>query len=282
MGFKNKGGQKILLGSKHHFGDTLCHLSAIKKYRALHPETAIDYMTLNRPGFEAAETCHDFLNQVYFVEPDKFDDRFESADGYSMKEIFRVRFSRALRWRRSLPQSFGLYTIGVRVSAPFAQLSSEDVAAAKGLIEQHNLKHFIVFNPHASSDARKEWQAQRWAELEERLPSQYKILCIGSSSETAPPLNPDRVCFLYGLPIRTIGALLLESDLIVGLDSGIVMLSWALRARPILQLYANITPRFWSAVPYAKVIYGKIDSITVDSVSYEANRILSRKPMNAL
>lgn len=108
---------------------------------------------------------------------------------------------------------------------------------------------FLALHPGSGSPA-KTWPPERFRALAERLsPARPWLVVLGPAEDGAGPAfaGEGRVVLATGLPVRTLGALLARSGLVVGNDSGGSHLAAAFGA-PTLALFGPSDPAVWSPV----------------------------------
>jgi len=141
-----------------------------------------------------------------------------------------------------------------------------------------------VFIHPGSGSASKNWPAENWLALAERLladPS-TRLAIVGGEADAAAlePLrrlagNP-RVRFRENLPLPTLGAELAGAGLYLGHDTGVSHLAAAV-GTPSLLLFGPTDPGQWAPPhPQVRVLRapeGKLEALTVDSVSRAAQRL---------
>lgn len=143
-----------------------------------------------------------------------------------------------------------LRSLGLGVSASPAPLLPTGEEQARALDGSRDLPaHFLAVHP-GSGSAAKNWPAERFAALVERLASGRRWLLIeGPADErAATPLRS-----LAGgrhardVPPRILGAILARAGVYVGNDSGVSHLAAAFGA-PTVALFGPTDPRVWAPV----------------------------------
>ncbi len=104
---------------------------------------------------------------------------------------------------------------------------------------------FLALHPGSGSPT-KNWPADRFAALAQRLSPERPWLLVLGPAETAPARLPHAVV-ARDLPLRVLGALLSRAGLFVGNDSGVAHLAAACGA-PTLALFGPTDPALWSPV----------------------------------
>ncbi|MFH1539992.1 MAG: glycosyltransferase family 9 protein [bacterium] len=268
------GKRKILIGSYGALGDVLCQMGGVKIFAERNPDAKLTFVTVNTLAEQVVRN-NDFLGDIIRVSHEEFHPFMEKAEGYDEKIKFKIKFSRAWRWRFNLPRAFAAYTFGIKVNRPYAVLKEKEKSEAEKIIKDMDLDPFIIAGPHkASTDKRKLWPAERWQETLDRLPEPYRIVCVGGADDKK--YSGERVVNFYGEPILTVGALLDRCSLYIGVDNGITNFAWALGVPKVVQIYSSVTPRFWTPVPGAEVLYGDVTRIEPAQVLKRAEKLLKR------
>jgi heptosyltransferase-3 len=104
---------------------------------------------------------------------------------------------------------------------------------------------FLAVHP-GSGSVTKNWPADRYAALAQRLSPDRPWLLVQGPAEPAFPVTPGAVV-ARDLPLRVLGALLARASLFVGNDSGVSHLAAAAGA-PTLALFGPTDPALWSPV----------------------------------
>ena len=165
--------------------------------------------------------------------------------------------------------------------------SPADADAARAFL--NGLKpgtRLVAIHPGSGSET-KNWPASSWAELGRRLTAAFPevaLLVIEGEADAAPAQAvveawknlPHLRARLLPLPI--LAALLRESTLFLGHDSGITHLAAAARRDlPVIALFGPTDPAVWAPPrPGVRVLRGEptVGNITVDEVLQAARRIL--------
>lgn len=145
---------------------------------------------------------------------------------------------------------------------------------------------FLALHP-GSGSARKNWPAERFAELAERLAAGRKVLVVeGPADEAAaaPLRRLEGAVVARCLPLGTLGALLARAFLYVGNDSGVSHLA-AAGGAPTLALFGPTEAAVWSPVgALVRVIEApegeldRLDAATVAAAAHDALRSWSAPP----
>jgi ADP-heptose:LPS heptosyltransferase len=138
---------------------------------------------------------------------------------------------------------------------------------------------FVAVHP-GSGSPRKNWPADRFAALAERLAARQPFLLVeGPADADAAALASRSASAVHArdLPPRVLGAVLARAGVYVGNDSGVSHLAAAWGA-PVLALFGPTDPAQWSPVgPRVKVLRAadeKMDSLELEDVGRAAREIL--------
>lgn len=154
--------------------------------------------------------------------------------------------------------------------------SVEDRAVADRIASEQN-GAFVAIHP-GSGSPRKNWPADRWRDLAERLLDQkLRIVMVGGEADGKPLTELEsalagRVQIVRDLPLPQLGALLAKSRLFVGHDSGISHLAAAAGA-PCLLLFGPTDSTVWAPVNQGVRVLeapnGDLEQLPVDAVARE-------------
>jgi ADP-heptose:LPS heptosyltransferase len=138
---------------------------------------------------------------------------------------------------------------------------------------------FLAVHP-GSGAARKNWPAQRFASLVERVTAGRPFLLVEGPADVATAASLAAVTSVVrarDLPPRVLGAVLARAALYVGNDSGVSHLAAAWGA-PVLALFGPTDPGQWAPVgPRVKVLRaadGRMESLELQDVVQTARRML--------
>lgn len=171
-----------------------------------------------------------------------------------------------------------------RAQPPLLTLTLADRRFAEVCWEDHGFSEtdqpVVAIHP-GSGSPRKNWPAQRYAQLARRLETEHdaRLFVIGGPADD-DVLDDLRSCWtgppplvVQGCSLAEIGALLARCRLLIGNDSGIAHLAAAL-GTPTIVLFGPSDPRIWKPSGFAvTVITGhglrpgqELDAITVHQV----------------
>ncbi|HET6897513.1 MAG TPA: glycosyltransferase family 9 protein, partial [Vicinamibacteria bacterium] len=138
---------------------------------------------------------------------------------------------------------------------------------------------FVAIHP-GSGAPRKNWPAQRFAALAERLAAGQRFLLLEGPADgdsAAPASGLPGAVRARDLPPRVLGAVLARAGLYVGNDSGVSHLAAAWGA-PVLALFGPTDPAQWAPVgPRVTVLRArdeKMESLELADVERAAREVL--------
>ena len=142
-------------------------------------------------------------------------------------------------------------------------------------------ERFLALHP-GSGSTRKNWPAERYAELAARLSPSEPFLAIRGPADgdaATPLLRLPNAVRADALPLRTLGALLAHAGAFVGNDSGIAHLAAAAGA-PTLALFGPTDPAQWAPVGHAvRTLRSEpIDALPTADVTAAAATLWERGP----
>jgi heptosyltransferase-2 len=163
------------------------------------------------------------------------------------------------------------------VTPPTCAASAAETAQAKPWLDRLGPR-FLAIHP-GSGAPRKNWPADRFAALAERLAGGRSFLLIEgpADAEAATPARSlPGALHARDLPPRVLGAVLARAGLYVGNDSGVSHLAAAWGA-PVLALFGPTDPALWAPVgPRVRVLRAqdeKMDSLELEEVERAAREI---------
>jgi ADP-heptose:LPS heptosyltransferase len=91
----------------------------------------------------------------------------------------------------------------------------------------------------------KSWPAERWLSVAREVNSwgRFDVIAIGSESD--PQLHSPYFRNLYGLPIKTVAALLQNAACVIAVESGVTHLCHAVDA-PMVVIFSKHVPLAWA------------------------------------
>ncbi len=283
--------KKTLFIGHNALGDTLCTTPVVRAYRREHPDEFIIYICQDVEYCRILE-CNPDIDLVVYSEIMYFHGltRYDN------------------RWARSLP-------VEIRGAPRFLHFDMQRLASLPGVFEEHISKGFarllrietntvrpvvelpekarrqaafytprpyVVLGTHSVTNlptengGLKEWGNDRWMELAKILSTEYGYDVIGVGSERDPRPESEYIRPLYGLPIRTVAALLEGAECVVTLESGLGHLCAAVDA-PTVLIYADIVPLNWARPAEStrtRVLYGNIKRIELEQVLVAVGQVV--------
>ncbi len=276
-------------------GDTLCTTPVLRAFRRAHPHVRMAYVV------HAAPYCH-----ILDGNPDV--DVLIYHEGLLHRGLDICDNA----WVHSLPLDLSgggaLYrldlhaacttaaTFHAHISHAFARLLSIPLDSVRPVIVLHeqDRRHaractrgpYALLSMHSRAnpprpDGRgkvKDWPLDRWTTLAGTLRAAgLEVLCIGSEADERYPIPGTR--HLYGLPIRTVAALIDEAAVFVTLENGLAHMAAAVDA-PTVLLYSNIVPLVWARPAEStrcQIVYGDPFDASVDTVWSLVERTLAER-----
>lgn len=275
-------------------GDILCTTPVISAFRKLHPHTKIIYIAQSAGFTRVLEHNPDIDLTIYsdrlFINgiPDQVTpwlrtlpiDLRESATLYRLDLKFACTSEEA--FRKHMSHSFA-HLVGVEIDSvrPRLVLTESDRRSAAVFIE----RPYVVFSMHSVTNPertdgrgkKKDWPEENWQELAARIAGKNNLDIFAVGAENDTPILVPHVRRLYGLPIRTVAALLERASCVVTLENGIAHLSAAVDA-PMVEIYSNMMPLEWAYPAEAtrcQVLYGDPFDISCDEVFQAVEATLS-------
>jgi heptosyltransferase-2 len=164
------------------------------------------------------------------------------------------------------------------VMPPIFAASEAETPKAKPWLDRLSPR-FLAIHP-GSGAARKNWPADRFAALAERLAAGQPFLLVEGPADAdaaAPARTIPGSVHARDLPPRLLGAVLAHAGLYVGNDSGVSHLAAAWGA-PVLALFGPTDPAQWAPVgPRVRVLRApdeKMDRLELEDVERAAREVL--------
>lgn len=278
-------GPRAIFVGFNALGDTLCTTPTIRAYRRRHPDAHITYIVQSTPFTRVLDGNPDIDVVLYSEFLSRYGMTRFSIDWLYQQPIDFTRAATLLRFDMNLvctskeafevhiAQGFStLLQLPIESVRPIVRVMPEDRAHAAALVRGP----YVVLSMHSNANpARaggeggvKDWPVDRCEALCGYLRQHgfADIVAIGSEFDErrASPMWRN----LYGLPIKTVAALLQDAALVVTLENGIGHLAHAVDA-PMVMLYSTIVPLGWANPAEAtrcRVIYSDIWTVTLDEV----------------
>jgi ADP-heptose:LPS heptosyltransferase len=258
-------------------GDTLCTTPAIRAFRRRHPEATIIYVTQSAPFCRVLDENPDidlllYNERLYFQglpEPDQMVAWLSTLPvdlregGMLYRLDLKLVCTSAEAFQSHISETFArLVQVEIESTRPLIFLSAQDRRQARAFAG----RPYLVFSPHSVSNPdredglgkKKDWPLEHWHELARRIAASgdFEIYVIGA--ERDPWVDIPHTRRLYGLPIRTLAALLESAACVVTVENGIGHLCAAVHA-PMVEIYSDLMPVAWAqpaAGCPARVLYG--------------------------
>jgi ADP-heptose:LPS heptosyltransferase len=275
--------RKALFIGHNALGDTLCTTPVVRAHRRDRPDDFIIYVCQDVEYCRVLECSPDidlvvYSESMYFHGLSNYESRwarelpleirgtprflhFDMNRLATLPEVFEDHIS------KGFARLLGMETDTVR---PVLELPS----AARAQAAFYTPRPYVVLGMHSVTNlptengGLKEWGDDRWLALAKRLATDYDYDVIAVGSERDPRPASTFVRPLYGLPIRTVAALLEAAECVITLESGLGHLCAAVDA-PTVLLYADIVPLAWanpSESTRCRVLYGSIRELELERV----------------
>ena len=281
---------KAVFLSLNALGDTLCTTPALRAFRRANPDATIVYVVQSAPFCRVLDNNPDidlllYSEDLYYRGLPKPEDTNRWLNGLpiDLREqamLYRLDLKLVCLsndiFERHISQAFAkLIEVEIECTRPLIFLNEHDRRGASVFAR----RPYVVFSMHSVSNSerpdgrgrKKDWPIEHWQELARRIHGldHFDIYLIGAERDQWQPIPEARR--LYGLPIRTVAALLERAACVVTLESGIGHLCAAVDA-PMIQIYSNMMPIGWAKPAdgtRARSFYGDPFDLSVDTV-YEA------------
>ena len=173
-----------------------------------------------------------------------------------------------------------LSALGIPVVAPASLTGTDEERDVTHALRERLPPRFLAVHP-GSGSARKNWPAERFADLAARLSNGAPwLLSLGPADEreAAALQGAPGAVITRDLVPRHLGALLAAAGLYVGNDSGVTHLAAAYGV-PTLALFGPTDPAVWSPigtrVRTLRALNGDLLLLEVDEVQHAANALLA-------
>ncbi len=286
--------RQIVFVSANLLGDCLCTTPTVRAFRRKHPDAFITYIAQNEEHCRILEGNPD-IDRVFFSDElagsglEIVDDSFLRSLGIDFNEPPQVYLFDVHALHRSRPDVFQDHICrgfarmaGVAVDSvrPVVSISAAERLAARALMRGRT----IVLGMHTTSpvvgrdreSAMKDWLYERWLDLARQLQTLgFDVIAVGGPKDMAITSRYFRN--LYGLPIKTIAALLAEAACVITVESGLSHLCHAVDAPSVL-IFSRDVPLVWTRPEEAtrcRVIYDDLRLITCERVMAAVQLVLS-------
>jgi ADP-heptose:LPS heptosyltransferase len=282
-------------------GDTLCSTAVIRGYRRANPETCITCVVQDVEYCRLLEADPDIDTVLYSEVMYSHGLKYFSMewlmslaiDTSEETPLFHFDMNRLA----GLPNVAGLHiaegfsetlSIPIDSTRPEIQLTTQDVKRTRHFIQ----KPYVVLSMHsvtnpARADGReggvKDWPWQRWSELAILIRRKYDldVIALGSERNMRPQLPGIRM--LYGLPIRTVAAMIAGAQCMISLENGLAHLAAGLDA-PLVHLYSPLVPLTWAqhkGLSNYEFLYRDPHEIEVEEAGALLESVLARQSVAA-
>ncbi|MCP9234986.1 glycosyltransferase family 9 protein [Lewinella sp. JB7] len=287
---------RYLFISHNALGDTLCITCALRAFKLAHPRSYVTFVTQSagytrvldgNPDIDFLlyndkmlfDGLKDFSEEWIHTLPLDFSEP-QTVHVMDMKrfctnhEVFQQHIS------RGFTQFLGLEPHRER---PYVYLTAADRKMARSLVR----KPYVVLSFHSNSNPeredgkgrKKDWPIENWLELCTLLRAGGIADIVATGSEYDGRYGSPGWRNLYGLPIKTVGALLESAACVMTLENGIGHLAHAVDA-PLVMLYSHLMPPGWarpSEATNCRVLYGDPHDFTPAQVMDAASEVLARR-----
>jgi ADP-heptose:LPS heptosyltransferase len=171
---------------------------------------------------------------------------------------------------------------------PSIQLTEQDHRRTRPFVS----RPYVVLSMHSvtnppRTDGReggvKNWPWERWAELAQRIRERhgFDVIALGSERDSKPAMKAVRP--LYGLPIRTVAAMIHGAECMISLENGLAHMAAGLDA-PLVHLYSKLVPLSWAqhkGLSNYEFVYRDPCEVTVDEVMDMLCTVVERRSLAA-
>jgi ADP-heptose:LPS heptosyltransferase len=188
-----------------------------------------------------------------------------------------------------IAEGLGL-TLGMPIenTRPSIMLTEQDQRRTRPFVH----RPYVVLSMHSVTNPPREdgreggvknWPWERWGDLARRIREHhgFDVIALGSERDRRPVMEEIRT--LYGLPIRTVAALIEGAQTMISLENGLAHLAAGLDA-PLVHLYSKLVPLSWAqhkGLSNYEFVYGDPHDVTVDDVMGMLSTVLERQKVAA-
>lgn len=289
--------KKVFFLGFNRLGDFLCTTPAISGFRKLNPDAFIIYIVQNASYCRVLEGNPDidqviYSEDLYYHGEQVLSEQWVQSLPVEIEEpatLYRFNIHEVCRvtptvFNDHISSGFArVLQIPIDSVRPVVHLSEQELESARKLVK----KPYIVLSMHAGSEvvatgghlALKDWMFENWLRLARQLPSlgNFDIVAIGA--ETDQQVQSRYYRNLYGIPIKTVAALLQEAACVITVESGISHLCHAVDA-PMVIIFSRYVSFPWAFPREAgccRVIYKDPKVITPDEVLEAVKSVLKQK-----
>jgi ADP-heptose:LPS heptosyltransferase len=282
-------------------GDTLCSTAVLRRFRETHPSTLVTYVVQDVEYCRLLEACPEvdtvIYSQVMYIHGlkefsmewlmslaiDHIHDtplhHFDMSRLGALPNLMEVHIA------EGLGQTLGFPITDTR---PSIVLSEQDHRRTRPFVQ----RPYVVFSMHSVTnpprqDGReggvKSWPWENWAELARRIRARYgfDVIALGSERDMKPWIKEIRP--LYGLPIRTVAALIQGAQSMIGLENGLAHLAAGLDAS-LVHLYSTLVPLSWAqhkGLSNYEFVYADPCEVSVDDIMDMLETVIERRRLAA-
>jgi ADP-heptose:LPS heptosyltransferase len=282
-------------------GDTLCSTAVLRRFREIYPGTLVTYVVQDVEYCRLLEACPEIDTVIYSEVMYAYGLKQFSMDWLTALAIDHAKDTPLYHFDMgrlgALPNQMEVHiaeglgqTLGFPIenTRPSIVLTEHDHRRTRPFVHRPYvaLSMHSVTNP-PREDGReggvKNWPWENWAELAKRIRERhgFDVIALGSERDRRP-IMPD-IRTLYGLPIRTVAALIQGAQCMIGLENGLAHLAAGLDA-PLVHLYSKLVPLCWAqhkGLSNYEFVYRDPYEVPVDEVMGMLEAVLERQRMAA-
>jgi len=256
--------KKVFFVGVNLLGDLLCTTPIIRAFRRRNPDVFITYIVHNATYCRVLDANPDidqtlYSERLYLEGEAVFGEEWLRSLPLDIREpsqIYRFNIHEVCRMSPGvfddhITAAFSKF-VGIPVDSirPVVRVTTEDHRTAAALLRG---RPYVVLSMHSTtrvvgSDGElvdKSWPAGRWLQLAKEIRSWGDFDVISIGSETDAQVTSPYFRNLYGLPIKTVSALLQEAACVVAVESGITHLCHAVDA-PMVVIFSKFVPLAWA------------------------------------
>lgn len=232
----------LVINRQNNMGDTMNQMAVLKEYKESRPEIELDFVSCYPLHWLMAYRT-DLFNKVDFVNTvEELEDRWNRYQelGYEERIEFVVDF-----WDQAakigILKAFGVKTLNfeAKTNRPYFLTNDEDKVIAKKdyLAIAGGFRKTVIMQLQAPSDALRSFRQEDFEKVLDLFPADVGV--IYPTAINAPrDIFPIRANFIFlpGYPIGYTAEMMKLSDLIFAVHGGIMLLAYAVEAKPILHI----------------------------------------------
>ena len=207
-------------------GDTLCSTAVLRRFRELHPGTLVTYVVQDVEYCRLLEACPEIDTVIYSEVM-----YIHGLKEFSMEWLMSLAIDHVrdtplhhfdMARLATLPNLMDVHiaeglglTLGMPIenTRPSIMLTEQDQRRTRPFVH----RPYVVLSMHSVTNPPREdgreggvknWPWERWGELARRIREHhgFDVIALGSERDRRPVMEEIRT--LYGLPIRTVAALI--------------------------------------------------------------------------